>query len=178
MCPCAARRCCDSVAGGPAFGRTPPLSSHLFLRIVEATEAKKPLTTGYGTPRRVIQYQLQHENTTAASTCRESSFGAGTRRGDPDAGPKAPPSGCVRSAGDLDPENYGLEWSTLPAPPTAWSPGADGTLSTEPFLRIRSLRPLDASETLESGEIGNSQLPACTRQLIGGNLDQLAYLPN
>ena len=53
---------------------------------------------------------------------------------------------------DLDPENDGLEWSTLPA--TRMVAGADGTLQPEPLPedQIAAVR-WTLSEPLESGEI-------------------------
>jgi len=135
------------------------LSSTLFLPAYSLKQnrgRKEALNRKRGTvyrPARVIQYQLpRHREHDRASNCRDRSLrAAGTRRGDPDGwAAKAPPSRlCSTVAADLDPENDGLEWSTLP--PHAWSPVQDGAhFNQNRFLRIqiacRSV--LDAKRTL------------------------------
>ncbi|WP_448327282.1 hypothetical protein [Sulfitobacter sp. M13] len=141
-----------SVAGVPAFADA--LSSTFSFRIVEATEGEEALIErGTVRPGEVIQYQLQHENTTEQALAgiviaAPVPEGVTLTLGAESTSIKA----VFEVQADLDPENDGLEWSTLPA--TRMVAGTDGTLQPEPLPedQIAAVR-WTLSEPLESGEI-------------------------
>ena len=141
-----------SVAGVPAFADA--LSSSFSFRIVEASEGEEALIErGTVRPGEVVQYQLQHENTTEQALAgiviaAPVPEGVTLTLGAESTSIKA----VFEVQADLDPENDGLEWSTLPA--TRMVAGADGTLQPEPLPedQIAAVR-WTLSEPLESGEI-------------------------
>ena len=142
-----------SVAGVPAFADA--LSSIFSFRIVETNDGGEEQLIERGTvrPGEVIQYQLQHENTTADALAgiviaAPVPEGVTLTLGAQSTSIKA----VFEVQADLDPENDGLEWSTLPA--TRMVAGADGTLQPEPLPedQIAAVR-WTLSEPLESGEI-------------------------
>ena len=102
-----------SVAGVPAFADA--LSSTFSFRIVETNDGGEEQLIERGTvrPGEVIQYQLQHENTTADALAgiviaAPVPEGVTLTLGAQSTSIKA----VFEVQADLDPENDGLEWST------------------------------------------------------------------
>ncbi|MFT6091388.1 hypothetical protein [Sulfitobacter sp.] len=131
------------------------LSSTFSFRVVEVAEDGQEQLAERGTvrPGEIIHYQLSHENTTADAMAgiviaAPVPQGVTLTLGGETTSVKA----VFEVQAELDPEQEGLEWSTLPA--MRMVADADGTLHEEPLpeAEIASVRwtfsePLNAGET-------------------------------